>query len=156
MLHNETFFFYRLFCKIKYSPASSSEPYFTVCCVIVNMHSCNWVINLNLTVGAVGVLPTLLPSQFDLLSLFLSPVWGSMWGFYFEGTFLSNPVHTPLSTWWILNLFKKKIFTPSYLNDLERIAKPDYIPTQQDVLRTRVKTTGIVETHFTFKDLHFK
>ncbi|XP_004544901.1 guanine nucleotide-binding protein G(i) subunit alpha-2 [Maylandia zebra] len=43
-----------------------------------------------------------------------------------------------------------------YLNDLERIAKPDYIPTQQDVLRTRVKTTGIVETHFTFKDLHFK
>lgn len=44
----------------------------------------------------------------------------------------------------------------SYLNDLERIAKPDYIPTQQDVLRTRVKTTGIVETHFTFKDLHFK
>lgn len=48
-------------------------------------------------------------------------------------------------------------FVPvSYLNDLERIAKADYIPTQQDVLRTRVKTTGIVETHFTFKDLHFK
>uniref|UniRef100_A0A8C0HSL8 Guanine nucleotide-binding protein G(i) subunit alpha-2 n=1 Tax=Buteo japonicus TaxID=224669 RepID=A0A8C0HSL8_9AVES len=43
-----------------------------------------------------------------------------------------------------------------YLNDLERIARTDYIPTQQDVLRTRVKTTGIVETHFTFKDLHFK
>ncbi|XP_063518030.1 guanine nucleotide-binding protein G(i) subunit alpha-2 isoform X2 [Pongo pygmaeus] len=43
-----------------------------------------------------------------------------------------------------------------YLNDLERIAQSDYIPTQQDVLRTRVKTTGIVETHFTFKDLHFK
>ncbi|XP_047666497.1 guanine nucleotide-binding protein G(i) subunit alpha-2a [Tachysurus fulvidraco] len=43
-----------------------------------------------------------------------------------------------------------------YLNDLERIAQPDYIPTQSDVLRTRVKTTGIVETHFTFKELHFK
>ncbi|XP_041748677.1 guanine nucleotide-binding protein G(i) subunit alpha-2 [Coregonus clupeaformis] len=43
-----------------------------------------------------------------------------------------------------------------YLNEMERIAKSDYIPTQQDVLRTRVKTTGIVETHFTFKDLHFK
>ncbi|KAG7283237.1 hypothetical protein CRUP_004979 [Coryphaenoides rupestris] len=43
-----------------------------------------------------------------------------------------------------------------YLNDLERIGKGDYIPTQQDVLRTRVKTTGIVETHFTFKELHFK
>ncbi|KAJ8259802.1 hypothetical protein GJAV_G00173610 [Gymnothorax javanicus] len=43
-----------------------------------------------------------------------------------------------------------------YLNDLDRISKPDYVPTQQDVLRTRVKTTGIVETHFTFKELHFK
>uniref|UniRef100_UPI00358E9F1D guanine nucleotide-binding protein G(i) subunit alpha-1 n=1 Tax=Myxine glutinosa TaxID=7769 RepID=UPI00358E9F1D len=43
-----------------------------------------------------------------------------------------------------------------YLNDLERIAQHKFIPTQQDVLRTRVKTTGIVETHFTFKDLHFK
>ncbi|TRY54852.1 hypothetical protein DNTS_001809 [Danionella cerebrum] len=43
-----------------------------------------------------------------------------------------------------------------YLNDLDRISSPSYVPTQQDVLRTRVKTTGIVETHFTFKDLHFK
>ena len=44
----------------------------------------------------------------------------------------------------------------SYLNDLDRISQQNYIPTQQDVLRTRVKTTGIVETHFTFKDLYFK
>lgn len=44
----------------------------------------------------------------------------------------------------------------SYLNDLDRISNAAYVPTQQDVLRTRVKTTGIVETHFTFKDLHFK
>uniref|UniRef100_A0AAY5KWP5 Adenylate cyclase-inhibiting G alpha protein n=1 Tax=Esox lucius TaxID=8010 RepID=A0AAY5KWP5_ESOLU len=43
-----------------------------------------------------------------------------------------------------------------YLNDLDRIAQPSYVPTQQDVLRTRVKTTGIVETHFTFKELYFK
>ncbi|KAI0224412.1 Guanine nucleotide-binding protein G(i) subunit alpha [Lamellibrachia satsuma] len=43
-----------------------------------------------------------------------------------------------------------------YLNALDRISQPNYIPTEQDVLRTRVKTTGIVETHFTFKDLHFK
>ncbi|XP_006260114.1 PREDICTED: guanine nucleotide-binding protein G(k) subunit alpha [Crocodylus porosus] len=43
-----------------------------------------------------------------------------------------------------------------YLNDLDRISQLTYIPTQQDVLRTRVKTTGIVETHFTFKDLYFK
>ncbi|XP_046896559.1 guanine nucleotide-binding protein G(i) subunit alpha [Hypomesus transpacificus] len=43
-----------------------------------------------------------------------------------------------------------------YLNDLDRISQQSYVPTQQDVLRTRVKTTGIVETHFTFKDLYFK
>ncbi|XP_063052186.1 guanine nucleotide-binding protein G(i) subunit alpha-1-like [Engraulis encrasicolus] len=43
-----------------------------------------------------------------------------------------------------------------YLNDLERISSGNYVPTQQDVLRSRVKTTGIVESHFTFKDLHFK
>ena len=72
-------------------------------------------------------------------------------------------------------LFELRLFTPlvsppfpfscstfalhpalSYLNDLDRISQATYIPTQQDVLRTRVKTTGIVETHFTFKDLHFK
>ncbi|CAM9974992.1 guanine nucleotide-binding protein G(i) subunit alpha-2-like [Lethenteron reissneri] len=43
-----------------------------------------------------------------------------------------------------------------YLNDVARISRADYVPTQQDVLRTRVKTTGIVETHFIFKSLHFK
>lgn len=43
-----------------------------------------------------------------------------------------------------------------YLNALDRITQHNYIPTQQDVLRTRVKTTGIVETHFSFKGLHFK
>nr|CAD2176722.1 unnamed protein product [Meloidogyne enterolobii] len=43
-----------------------------------------------------------------------------------------------------------------YLNSLDRIAAHGYLPTQDDVLRTRVKTTGIVETHFTYKDLYFK
>ena len=43
-----------------------------------------------------------------------------------------------------------------YLNALDRISTPDYIPTVQDVLRTRVKTTGIVETRFLFKTLSFK
>ena len=43
-----------------------------------------------------------------------------------------------------------------YLNALDRICSPHYVPTQQDVLRTRVKTTGIIETQFTFKGLKFK
>ncbi|KAL7298635.1 hypothetical protein TKK_0008401 [Trichogramma kaykai] len=43
-----------------------------------------------------------------------------------------------------------------YLNALDRISQPNYIPTQQDVLKTRIKTTGIVETRFSFKGLNFK
>jgi guanine nucleotide-binding protein G(i) subunit alpha len=43
-----------------------------------------------------------------------------------------------------------------YLSSLDRISQPTYVPSQQDVLRTRVKTTGIVETHFRFKGLEFK
>uniref|UniRef100_A0A915HRB2 Guanine nucleotide-binding protein G(O) subunit alpha n=1 Tax=Romanomermis culicivorax TaxID=13658 RepID=A0A915HRB2_ROMCU len=43
-----------------------------------------------------------------------------------------------------------------FLDDLDRLGQPDYQPTEQDILRTRVKTTGIVEVHFTFKNLNFK
>uniref|UniRef100_A0A4W4EJZ8 Guanine nucleotide binding protein (G protein), alpha transducing activity polypeptide 1 n=1 Tax=Electrophorus electricus TaxID=8005 RepID=A0A4W4EJZ8_ELEEL len=43
-----------------------------------------------------------------------------------------------------------------YLNDLERLIQPGYVPTEQDVLRSRVKTTGIIETQFSFKDLNFR
>lgn len=48
------------------------------------------------------------------------------------------------------------VFHLSYLNDLERLIQPGYVPTEQDVLRSRVKTTGIIETQFSFKDLHFR
>ncbi|KAJ8041779.1 Guanine nucleotide-binding protein G(o) subunit alpha [Holothuria leucospilota] len=43
-----------------------------------------------------------------------------------------------------------------FLDSLERIGDPNYLPNEQDILRTRVKTTGIVETHFTFRNLQFK
>nr|ANV21076.1 guanine nucleotide-binding protein Gt subunit alpha-1 [Geotria australis] len=43
-----------------------------------------------------------------------------------------------------------------YLNDIDRLVQPGYLPTEQDVLRSRVKTTGIIETQFSFKDLHFR
>lgn len=48
------------------------------------------------------------------------------------------------------------LFIHSYLNDLERLVLPGYVPTEQDVLRSRVKTTGIIETQFSFKDLNFR
>lgn len=47
-------------------------------------------------------------------------------------------------------------FSLSYLNDLERLIQPGYVPTEQDVLRSRVKTTGIIETQFGLKDLNFR
>lgn len=45
---------------------------------------------------------------------------------------------------------------PSYLNQLDRITAPGYLPNEQDVLRSRVKTTGIIETKFSVKDLNFR
>ncbi|XP_045460125.1 guanine nucleotide-binding protein G(o) subunit alpha isoform X1 [Harmonia axyridis] len=43
-----------------------------------------------------------------------------------------------------------------FLDGLDRLGARDYQPTEQDILRTRVKTTGIVEVHFSFKNLNFK
>ena len=43
-----------------------------------------------------------------------------------------------------------------YLNSLDRLASPSYIPDQQDILRTRVKTTGIMETVFSYKGITYK
>ncbi|XP_077298560.1 G protein alpha o subunit isoform X3 [Arctopsyche grandis] len=43
-----------------------------------------------------------------------------------------------------------------WADDLDRLGAKDYQPTEQDILRTRVKTTGIVEVHFSFKNLNFK
>lgn len=48
------------------------------------------------------------------------------------------------------------IFFRSFLDDLDRLGAKEYQPTEQDILRTRVKTTGIVEVHFSFKNLNFK
>lgn len=49
------------------------------------------------------------------------------------------------------------LFTPcSYLDNLERIGARKYVPSTQDILRTRVRSTGIVETHFHFKGLYVK
>eukprot|EP00794_Sanderia_malayensis_P019248 gene19248-21176_t len=44
----------------------------------------------------------------------------------------------------------------SYLDQLERLGSANYRPTEQDILRTRVKTIGIVEIQFTFRKLHFR
>jgi guanine nucleotide-binding protein G(o) subunit alpha len=43
-----------------------------------------------------------------------------------------------------------------FLDALDRIGAPDYLPTEQDLLRTRIKTTGVVEVKFDLKGLHFR
>lgn len=43
-----------------------------------------------------------------------------------------------------------------YLNDLDRIAEAAYLPTQQDVLRVRVPTTGIIEYPFDLESVVFR
>lgn len=43
-----------------------------------------------------------------------------------------------------------------YFDSVDRIATPDYVPSDQDVLRSRVKTLGITETTFVIGDLTYR
>lgn len=43
-----------------------------------------------------------------------------------------------------------------YLNNIDRIADPDYLPTLQDILRVRVPTTGIIEYPFDLDSIIFR
>lgn len=43
-----------------------------------------------------------------------------------------------------------------YFVAIDRMAQPGYLPTDQDILRSRVKTTGITETTFKVGELTYK
>ncbi|CAI4223390.1 unnamed protein product [Auanema sp. JU1783] len=43
-----------------------------------------------------------------------------------------------------------------FLSSIDRIASPDYKPTEQDILLSRIKTTGIVEVKFQMKNVDFR
>jgi len=43
-----------------------------------------------------------------------------------------------------------------YFNSIERMSTSSYLPTDQDILRSRVKTTGITETTFKVGELTYK
>jgi hypothetical protein len=47
-------------------------------------------------------------------------------------------------------------FCCSYYSNLDRIGQKSYVPNEQDILRSRAKTTGIIETEFEVEDLKFK
>ena len=46
--------------------------------------------------------------------------------------------------------------TKYYLTDIDRIKKPDYLPTHQDILHVRVPTTGIIEYPFNLKEIRIR
>ncbi|XP_044258323.1 G protein alpha q subunit isoform X4 [Tribolium madens] len=43
-----------------------------------------------------------------------------------------------------------------YLQEIDRVAAPDYLPTEQDILRVRVPTTGIIEYPFDLDEIRFR
>lgn len=44
----------------------------------------------------------------------------------------------------------------SFFENMNRIIAPLYVPTEADVLRVRLRTCGIVETHFQFNQMIFR
>lgn len=44
----------------------------------------------------------------------------------------------------------------SFFENMNRIIAPLYVPTEADVLRVRVRTCGIVETHFQVNQMIFR
>ena len=44
----------------------------------------------------------------------------------------------------------------SYFHNMDRILSDKYVPDEQDVLRSRVQTTGIIETSFRVKQLTYR
>lgn len=54
------------------------------------------------------------------------------------------------------HLFQLSDSADYYFNAVDRIVSPNYVPTEQDVLRARVKTTGIQEITFQTNDVNFR
>jgi len=53
---------------------------------------------------------------------------------------------------------KKKILVEStnyFWENLSRIARPDYVPTRQDIINVRFRSTGVVEKKLTIDNMHF-
>jgi len=43
-----------------------------------------------------------------------------------------------------------------FFANIDRISATNYLPTEQDILRARIKTTGVHETNFEYEKTHFK
>jgi len=54
------------------------------------------------------------------------------------------------------NKFQLQDSAKYYFDRIDHISTPDYIPTRDDVVRVRIKTTGIVEVILDYKNTHFR
>jgi len=77
---------------------------------------------------------------------------------YFANAALSKEIASDIKKLWkdsgILQAFKRSAefqlndSAEYFFTNIDRISEPNYIPTEQDVLRCRARTTGIIETEF--------
>jgi len=59
-------------------------------------------------------------------------------------------------TWELRSTYQMPYSLDFFMSRIEEIEKPGYIPSEEDVIRSRVKTTGIVEMKFKFNDSEFE
>lgn len=64
--------------------------------------------------------------------------------------FLSHPVGS------VFTKIDEQFSFYSYFREIDRMADPNYLPIDQDILRSRVKTTGITETMFRVGELTYR
>lgn len=55
----------------------------------------------------------------------------------------------------LLSMFISFILISSFFENIDRFLQPSYIPTTQDVLRARVRSTGIEEAEFKFEGIFY-
>ena len=68
--------------------------------------------------------------------------------FHFLIDFLHSKFYPNFLTTPEIRQNKERLTTISFFENLSRISKSDYVPTVEDVLRIRVKTSGITELDF--------
>lgn len=59
-------------------------------------------------------------------------------------------------TFYLLVTLLSLFYFTSFFENMSRIISPNYIPTEMDVLRVRVRTSGIIETQFQVNEITFR
>ena len=52
----------------------------------------------------------------------------------------------------MLSLFSDSHSSSSFLNDIDRIASSDYVPSDDDIIRARLRTVGVQELKFVMEE----